>query len=171
MTFKKKNIILLMGALLLLLLSWNLAISETVNLRTKVSQAEVSLFSVERAPQEIANLKYELGKIQGNTKMLYSGILPMREALLSEITELAYKYDSQLRGFPEFFIQEKEDFELTTSPVVLEGKFENLLKLMNDFEERNSTGKISSAHFEVKRSLRKRDRKLFLTLYIQSINI
>ena len=171
MTFRKKNILLLAGTLVFLILSWNLAIGETFKVRSQVVQSEASLANVEKAPQQIAELKFELDKIQGNSQTLYSGILPMREALLSEITDLAYKYNAQLRSFPEYFIQEKENFELTTSPVVLEGDFKNLLKLMNELEEKNTAGKVSSAQFKIKKSLGRKDRKLFLTLYIQSINI
>lgn len=171
MSFKKKNILLVVGALLLLILSWNLAIYETVELKNNISGVEQELQGVERAPIQIAKLEAELNQIQGNSKMLYSSVLTMRENLLAELDELTKKHSVNLKSFPEYYIQQKENFELTTSPIVLEGSFKNLLKLMDEFEKKNTSGKVSSAHFKIEESRRTGKRTLFLTLYIQSINV
>ncbi len=171
MTFRKKNIILIIGAVLLILLSWNLAIKETLGLKSKIENLQQKLTMVEQAPKQIARLENELNQIQGNSKLLYSSVLTMRESLLSEITELSIKHNVKLKSFPEYFIQEKENFELTTSPIVLEGNYKELLSLMHEFEKENTSGKISSSHFKIEESRRTGKRTLFLTLYIQSINV
>jgi len=171
MTYKKKNIILLVGFILLLILSWNLAMVETFNLKNQIQMVNKELRSAENAPLQIAQLNRELNQIQGNSKLLYSSVLQMREALLSELVQLTSKHRVNLKSFPEYFIQEKEDFELTTSPIILEGSFKNLLQLMDEFEKSNTSGKVSSALFRVEESRRSGKRTLYLTLYIQSINV
>ncbi len=171
MSFRKKNIILLSGTVLFLILSWNLAFKETVELSRNIERIETELTNAAKAPEEIVQLESELSLMQGNTKMLYSSVLDMRESLLAEMSQLTNKYNVSLKSFPEYYIQEKENFELTTSPIVLQGSFKNLLMLMDEFEKNNTSGKVSSAHFIIKESLRTRKRSLYLTLYIQSINV
>ena len=139
-------------------------------MKSSIAQIEQDLLDVDKAPLQIAKLEGELNRIQGNSKMLYSSVLSMRENLLSELVQLTTKHEVNLKSFPEYYIQQKENFELTTSPIVLEGSFKNLLKLMDEFEQKNTSGKVSSAHFKVEESRRTGKRTLFLTLYIQSIN-
>lgn len=171
MSYKKKNIILWVSTLLFFILSWNLAFQETIELSQNIERIENQLSNVDRAPREIAKLESELKQMQGSTKMLYSSVLEMRESLLSEISELSSKYDVSLKSFPEYYIQDKESFELTTSPIVLQGEFKDLIQLMDEFERMNTSGKVSSAYFNIEESPRTRKRSLFLTLYIQSINV
>ncbi|MBL4707493.1 MAG: hypothetical protein JKY48_03525 [Flavobacteriales bacterium] len=136
-----------------------------------IENIENQLINIERAPKEIAKLESELKQLQGSTKMLYSSVLDMRESLLYEISELSSKYNVSLKSFPEYYIQDKENFELTTSPIVLQGTFKNLVMLMDEFEKMNTSGKVSSAYFNIEESPRTKKRSLSLTLYIQSINV
>ena len=171
MTYKKRNIILLASVLILLYLSWNLAIGETVKLADQVSQIETDLKNLENAPNEIARLESELSQVKGKTDKLYSSVLDMRKSLLSEISDLANQYQLTLKSFPDYYLQQKEGIELTTSPIVLSGNFKGMVQLINEFENKNISGKISSTLFEIKESPRTKKRTLYLTLYVQSINL
>jgi len=171
MSFKKKNIILLIMTLLFCILSWKLAFKETYNLYQNIEIIENDLKNAESAPEKILKLETELNLMNGNTIMLYSSVLEMRESLLAEISHLTSKYNVKFNSFPEYYIQEKENFELTTSPIVLQGSFRNLLLLLAEFEKNNTSGKISSTNFRIEESPRNGKRSLYLTLYIQSINV
>jgi predicted nuclease with TOPRIM domain len=169
-SFKKKNIILLITAVFSLYLSWTLAIHETVELSSSTAEMEQRLEAAKEAPNEIKRLELELDKVKGKTRKLYSGVQDLRKLLLSEVTALADLYELTLKSFPEHFMQQKEGMELSTSPVVLSGAYKDMLQMIYEFEQNEIAGKISSVVFEIEESPRTRNRKLFMTLYVQSIN-
>ncbi len=170
MSYRNKNRVLLVSALVFLLLSWKLAIQETVILSDSLAKTEAELKKMENAPQLISELELELRTIKKQSQRLYSGVLEMREGLYSEISMLAEKHKLSLNRFPNYYAQEKEGIELTTSLLVLSGDFKNMVRLIDEFEKANTSGKISSTYFEVDQSPRTKKRNLYLTLYIQSIN-
>lgn len=170
MTYKKKNIVLLISFVVFLYLSWTLAIQETVELSTALEKTKTELKKIENAPTLIAQLEGELSRVRDQSQRLYSGVLEMREGLYSEISMLAQKHQLSLNRFPNYYSQEKEGIELTTSLLVLSGDFKKMVQLVEEFEKANTSGKISSTLFEVDESPRNKKRSLYLTLYIQSIN-
>ena len=171
MTYKRKNIILLSVFVLFLYVSWEVAIKETFIVTDNLSKVEEELKKIENAPIEISRLEGQLGQFKSKSQKLYSGVLEMRKGLLSEVSALANKYDLSLKSFPDYYLQQKEGIELTTSLLVLSGEFNNMVKLISDFEQTNKAGKISSTLFEVEQSPRSKKRELYLTLYVQSINL
>lgn len=171
MSYKKKNIILLCGSIILLFLSYQLAFKETFAILKKNENLQTQLVDIDNAPKEIKKLENELNLVEGNSKILYSGVLQFRENLLSEMTQLSAKYNINIISFPEYFLDEKAEFALTTSPIILEGEFKNLHQLIDNFERNKSSGKISAANFKLEKMHRSKKKKLLLTLYIQSINI
>lgn len=171
MSYRKKNIILIIGVLVLFWLSWNLALVETIELEEKVSHMELELESIKNAPEEINRLKMEIDKVNHQSEKLHLSIMEMRKNLLLQVSTLADKYSLSLNSFPDYYVQSVENIELTTSPVVLSGEFKGMIQLIYDFEKNTKVGKISSASFEIKVSPRTKKRTLSLTLYVQSINL
>lgn len=171
MTYKKRNIILFGLTLLFFFLSWSLAISETFMLSNQIDTYNHELEVIKNAPIQIAKIESELAQLEGESQVLYSGVLDFREGLLRELTSLCSEYNVKLLSFPEYLMQSQQDIELATSIVLLKGDFKNLIKLLYEFETNTSIGKISSADFYVKESRTTKKRDLYLTLYIQSINI
>ena len=163
---------ILIGSFLIFLwLSWNLALKETFILAGEIGQIRTDLKALEDAPNKIRLLEGKLKKVEGKTKQLHSGVLEMRKALLSEVSDLANKYQLSLKNFPDYFSQQKEGIELTTSSLVLSGDFKQMVQFIDEFERMKISGKISSASFKIDESPRTKKRSLYLTLYVQSINL
>ena len=171
MNYKKKNIILAISFCVFLWLSWKLAIGETVELAEELNHLDENLKSLEDAPEKIRLMEAKLEQVEGKTKKLYSGVLEMRKELLAEVTKLSLEYNLSLKKFPDYYSQEKEGIELTTSPIVLSGDFKKMVRFIHEFEQKNVSGKISSTLFKINESPRNKVRTLYLTLYIQSINL
>jgi len=169
-SYKRRNIVLSIVVLLFCWISWNIAIQETVLLKKDLNQARTTLDQVKDAPLRIKILEKKLEQVKGSSNRFYSGILEMRQALLSEVTLLIEKYDLSLKRFPDYFLHENEGIELTTSPIVLTGAFLDMLRFIDEFEKKNFNGKISATTFEIEESPRTKKRTLYLTIYVQSIN-
>ncbi|WP_199769292.1 hypothetical protein [Flavivirga eckloniae] len=154
MTNKTKNIALLSGFLLALVLCYQLAISKTVALKKEYNALKQQEVLFENTPKQISLLKQKqtyydslLNKYQINGSSLQNN-------LLKTVTVFADSTNLKVVSFLEPHIIHKNNLKINTYQFVLEGNFNAIIKLIHKLEQDTKFGEITNLSFEKKKNFR-----------------
>lgn len=169
MTDKQKNIALVVGFVLLLIISYMFSIQKTMDLksRLKVLNKEKELLS--NASERIFNLQQEnryLDSILQQKELSIEN--SFQQLLLNKINTFKKENSIEVISFNEPHQIKKNNTNLSTYYFEIKGNFNVLLKLTN-FLERQQLGKLTSVNFEKKRNYRKNIEELTGQFYLQKL--
>lgn len=150
MTSRTKNILLIVGFAFILILSYKLAISKTLDLRHEYMTLKNQEQLFKNTPKQLSLLmqkeqyydsilnKYQLkgGSIQNN--------------LLKTINTIADTTDLKVITFLEPHSIENNDLIIKTYQFTIEGNYNSILKLIHHLEQKTKFGEIINLHFEKK---------------------
>lgn len=166
LTWKRKNQLLLIGAVLLCVVVYKYAVSNTFDARATCNRLQLSLDSAAQAPQQLNRLKQEM---QGfSARMISDTAISAHENLLGIISNYCSENRLVLRDFPPCVGFTQQDWFIENHPVVVEGSFVDLLQLVNHLEK-NAPGHIISTEFKSRRDTKTQTLSLSLVIYIQTI--
>lgn len=169
MTDKQKNIGLVIGFLLLLIISYVFSIQKTIDLKSR-------LIILDREKELLSNASERIFNLQQENKYLDS-ILQQKELsiensfqqlLLNKLNTFEKVNSIEVISFNEPHQIIKNKTNLSTYSFEIKGKFNTLLKLTN-FLERQQLGKLTSVNFEKKRNYRKNKEELTVQFYLQKL--
>lgn len=154
MTNKTKNIVLLSGFVVALLLCYKLAISKTLALKTNYNELNHQELLFKNTPRQLSLLKQKqryydsiLTKYQRNGSSVQNN-------LLKTITSFAKSNNLKVIEFLEPHIYNQDDHNIKTYLFTLEGNFNAILKLTYKLEQQTKFGEIISINFEKKKNFR-----------------
>lgn len=167
-----KNIfyLLLAGIFVLLIMAYQLAIENTIKVHRNISSIEKKLREGKNAEQFIIKLH---NKLKQQNQILGNGAgqnTNFQQRLLNAISNFSEKNNLNITNFPTPYYINQNNIKIETCTITLQGTFFNLLKLVKNINERPELGKIVSASFQIQKNLIKHRKKLFLQLYIRTIN-
>ncbi len=169
MSGKTKNGVLLLGILLVLLLCYRFAISNTVAVKNEyiTLQAEQRLF--ENAPEQLALLVKKQKHYDSILNKMNLGNTAMENNLLRIINLEVEEQGLKLLDFNEPHISSVASNQLNTYDFTLEGNFTGILRTIYAIEQKSSFGEVVYLNFQKKRNYR--TNKYFLTarIFIQNI--
>jgi hypothetical protein len=167
LSWKKKNQLLLAGALLLCWLTWSFAIRNTFALRSHCLVLQAKLDSAAGAPEQLASLRAELHALEaitGNSDSANS----LHCHLLDVVTRYCEENQLILRDFASPVRYPANDWIVETHPITVEGGYIPLLKLVHQLEQEKN-GKVVSVDFHSKRDNKTEALSLLVTIYVQTI--
>ncbi len=169
MSGKTKNRVLLLGVVLILLLCYRFAISNTLNIRQEHAtlQAEQRLF--ENAPEQLALLVKKQKHYDSILNKMNLGNTAMENNLLRIINLEVEKQQLKLLDFNEPHIAAVAANQLNTYDFTLEGSFTGILKTIYAIEQKNSFGEVVHLDFQKKRNYRTNKYYLTARIFIQNI--
>lgn len=148
MTIKTKNIVLLVGFLFAMILSYQLAISKTVALKKEYNELTQQEALFENTPKQVSLLKQRekyynslLSKYQLNGGSIQNN-------LLKTINIFANSNNLKVVSFLEPHIINNNDLKISTFQFTLEGDYNTILKLVHKLEHDTRFGEIINFHFE-----------------------
>lgn len=154
MTNKTKNIGLLLGFFIVLILCYRLAIAKTFALKNEYNNLKQQELLFTNTPKQLSLLKQKqkyydsiLNKYQLNGSSL-------QNSLLKTINEFAVNNNLKVKGFLEPHIIKQNDLTIKTYRFTLEGDFNAILKLTHKLEQRTKFGEVINLHFEKKKNFR-----------------
>lgn len=164
MTIKTKNIILITGFLLGLILSYQLAISKTVKIKKEynILKHEETLF--ENTPQQVSMLQQKQHYYDALLSKYQINEGSVQNSLLKTINTFADSANIKVIGFLEPHIIPKDDLNISTYQFILEGDFNALLKLIHKLEQGTKFGEITHLAFEKKTNFR--NGQVFLQAHV-----
>ncbi len=169
MTDKQKNIGLVIGFLVLLIISYVFSIQKTIDLKTR-------LIALNKEKELLSNASERIFNLQQENKYLDS-ILQQKELsiensfqqlLLNKLHTFKKENSIEVISFKEPHQVEKNTTNLSTYSFEIKGSFSVLLKLVN-FLERQQLGKLTSVNLEKKRNYRKNKEELTGRFYLQKL--
>ena len=154
MSPKRKNIALIIGFILTLVVCYKLAIVNTIEQHGLYSNMQQEQILFETMPQQLAQLYQK--------KRFYDSILgayqikgsSVQNNLIQTIGAFSKEKDIKIVEFLEPHLQQKEDLVIKTYQFVLEGDFQSLNGLIYKLEQHTKFGEIINLHFEKKKNQR-----------------
>ncbi len=154
MTNKTKNIALLVGFLLALVLSYQLAISKTVALKKEFNLLKKQEVLFENTPKQISLLKQKQKYYDSLLIKYQMAGSSLQNNLLKTINAFADSSHIKVVSFLEPHSIVKDDLKINTYQFVLEGHYNAILKLIHKLEQDTRFGEITNLHFEKKKNFR-----------------
>jgi hypothetical protein len=163
-----KLYLLLISVVVFAFIVWNVALSETLILRSEYKEIQKELENSEDIGKNIGIMK--------STLKQYSQLIGeiatdefSHEQLLSEISKLCVRYNVRITEFPEVNIHDLSSDRIFTSKVVIEGTTFNLLKLLKQYETKGKSGSIVSTRFYSKTYRKTGKTTCILVMYIENV--
>jgi hypothetical protein len=164
MTNKTKNIGLILGFVIVLILSYQLAISKTIDLKKEYNELKHQETLFKNTPKQLSLLRQKekyydslLTKYQLNGSSLHNN-------LLKTINSFAQTNNLKVSGFLEPHVLNQNDLTIKTYQFTLQGDFNAILKLTHILEQQTKFGEIINLHFEKKKNFR--TGKYFLQAFV-----
>ena len=169
LTYKRKNLLLGVAAVLLVFIVYSLGVSKTIKAYHDYSDAKARMEMAQNAPLMAAQLERELILMDakmGTTKAFKQNTA---ETLLNLITNYCQSNHAVLREFPRTTIDMQGDLTIETNQFVLEGNFATILKLIYNLEQKNKIGKVASVKYQLKKDFKTKEMVLTASVFIQNI--
>ncbi len=169
LTYKKKNQLLLAGAILFAVMMYSFAIKRTVVVYRECNVLEAQMKLAHDAPLKAAMLERKLAEMDHLPGEQQKGDVNVQQNLLGVITNYCQNNNVILREFPKTIQTEEKDLLVETNVFVIEGGFSKLLQFVYLLEQKNKIGRIASVQFQTKRDYKTKTLSLTAMIYVQSI--
>jgi hypothetical protein len=169
LTYRQKNKYLLIGFGVFLLLSYMLAIKDTLSAFFDYKALQKKEVQMNQAPQELRSLQVKLKGMNyliENKQKTHGGV---HASLLNAISAYCDEYEILLREYPGSRENIQNDLVVETNIFEVQGPFIKLINLVYLLEQKQHIGKVASVKFQSKRDLQTRDNILTVTVYIQNV--
>lgn len=168
---KKINGKIKLGVLLLAipLLVWFAGLKTTVNLWMDCRNGKRLLEQLRFKEGEPANRR-SIGEFADNADRPETAVSWLDSGkLLEEIGAENTACGVNVVRYTPWLTREEKDIKIYTGELVLSGRFVPLLRVIRSVENRCRGSRIVSLAFQIQRDTRKKERRLYLTLFIQQI--
>ena len=170
MTAKKKNILLLVGFVLMLFTSYQLAFKKTFSLKTDVERLQKEIAMFENTPASIARLEVQQTYYDSILRVNKVTDASEQNSLLQAINAFGNDHDLNVVNFLEPHRFKNEDLTVTTYECSIEGDYNGLIQLLQELENNPRFGDVSHVRFEKKKEPRTRRVYLVVTLLISNFS-
>ncbi|MEQ3663803.1 hypothetical protein [Olleya sp.] len=156
MSKKQKNILLILGFILALVICYQFAISKTLQQKKefKILSQEELLF--ENAPKQLLLLKQKEVYFDSFLIKYQLDGSSIQNNLLKTINSLAKDTNLKVVSFLEPHIIIKNDLTINTYEFIVEGSYNEINQLIYRLEQQSKFGEIINLHFEKKKNFRSR---------------
>lgn len=166
---KQKNIALVVGFLLLLIISYLFSIQKTFDLKSRLTSLQKEKELVVNASERIFYLQQENQYLDAILKQKDLSIEnSFQQTLLKKLNVFSKTTPIEIISFLEPHTFKEKSAMLMTYSFEIKGNFSALLQLTNNLE-RDQLGAIISVHFEKKKNYRKNKQELIAKFYIQKL--
>ena len=165
-SYTRRNLILGIGFVSTLVLSYVLSISNTVHLYFDNSRLERLLVNTQATPERLVVLKRQSEELrqyffEPHSKVQY------RDQLISEVTQQAQQKRLTVKEIHEPETLEKQGMIIEVNQLEVSGSFKEILQLINTLEDNRGLGKLSSINFSLEKVRSKQSQELTCSMYFQ----
>jgi len=154
MTKKHKNIALIVGFIAALIICYQLAIIKTLGQKEHYNTMTKEAVLLKNAPKQLSLLKKK--------EVYYDSLLTkyqldgssIQNNLLKVINRFADDNNLKVISFLEPHVIVNDDLVINTYQFVLEGNYNDIIKLIYQLEQQTKFGEIINLHFEKKKNFR-----------------
>ena len=161
--------ILCVSVPVMLIFIWFFAVKKTMEQGSQLKEMRIKLESLQQAPVKLASMENRLSQIRaviGNS----SENLGSDEIFNTISKYVVGKQNLTIVNFPLNTVFENSNYEVHTYAIKMQGKYLELLKMLNHFEQNKNIGKIVSVDFKVEKNLKTKKKYLVMLMYVQTYN-
>ena len=163
---KRKNIVLVCVLALLFYLSYVLAIKNTLALKSEYNTLKEESLQVKEIPKKFAVLGQKERQLESVLKRMSLGNTSLQNNLLKTLNSQADLNNLFIIGFKEPHKVVENDNAIITYEFTVEGNFTNILKTINNLENKGSFGEVIHVKFL---KPQRRKKALQATILIKSV--
>lgn len=161
--YKRNNIILLSGVVIVLILGWRLSFSKSLHAWSENKSLRGELRRSQGVMQEIAALKSQLG--EGQEMQAFD-----ENKLFEKVTSLANDNAVEIREMPNAKAYQEGGWKVQMNRILLTGEYFDLLSVVWHLEQdANAMGRVVSLRFSNEINRETREEELICTLYLLNI--
>ncbi|MCW3787906.1 hypothetical protein [Plebeiibacterium sediminum] len=168
LSYKKRFYRIIIGLILLICLSYKFAFQNTLLLKDNLEQLKTELRKIENAPYKLNMIQQKLDEIDTRIGDVNFEI-DKGGYLIDIIGDFCKRNDLVLNEIPQKHVFNKENFNVVTFKVLIEGSFKRQLQLLNEIEDQPIIGKVRSVCFESKYDLKLKKKFLYGSYLFQSL--
>ena len=169
LTYKKKNLLLIISILLAVFIVYVFGIKKTINAYSVYSDAKNKMELAANAPVMAAQLEKELMQMDEKIGNHNTREQNTSEALLGLITTYCQNNHAVLREFPKTTVAPEGDMLIETNQFMVGGDFSTLINLVYILEQKNKLGKVASVNYQLKKDFKTKEMLLTATVFLQNI--
>ena len=167
---KQKNIALIVGFLLLLIMSYVFSIQKTLDLKSRLTRLKKDKELVSNASGRIFSLQQENKYLDSILQQKDLSIEnSFQQTLLKKLNAFSKKAPIEIISFEEPHAFKDKNATLITYYFKIKGSFSTLLQLVNSLE-RQRLGEVVSVNFEKKKNYRSNRQELIGAFFIQKLS-
>ncbi len=168
--YQNRLLLIILGLIFILLLSWNGAFKLTLREYHTIRQLQISNYSLDGLiikKQELLNEVTQLNAVLG-----ISDNNNQTELVFEELVNTCKEYEKiRIVNYPELHQIDTNGYLTTTINVVFEGNYFDLLMLINKIESNKKIGKLVSVDLKKIFDFKKKKEFLNLTILLQHYEI
>ena len=169
MSLKNRNIVLAVGFLVVLVICYRLAISNTLQKYGEYQQLKQQEVLFKNAPRQLVVLKRQQIYYDSILKANHISGNSMQGNLFRNLETYASKNDLSIYEFLEPHTAPYQDASLRSYIFGVQGDFNKILKMVHGIEQRTKFGELIHVGFEKKKNLRTGKQYLRARLILQRI--
>ena len=165
---KIKFYLVLAIAVLLLLLSFNLALKPTFNQANTLAETKQKIEKAKSAPEKIQVAEKQLQEMKEIVGSVENDYYVFQEQLLNTVVALSATHNVKIQQVKEPHVATINDYEVQTILINLKGGFSSITKVLDAFERKKNLGKISSVSYDLIQNKRLKVFILEASIYVQN---
>lgn len=164
MSNKAKNILIIIGFIMVLIIAYKLSISKTLEQKQLFNtlQKEVTLY--ENIPNQLLVLRQKQKHYDSLLNSYQFNGLSIQNNLLKTINSLAEQHRLQVISFVEPHKTQKNDLTISNYRFTLKGGYNAILQLVHALEQKTKFGEIINLEFEKKKNFK--TNKFYLEAHV-----
>jgi hypothetical protein len=169
LTYKKKNLILLLASILLAYIVYSFGIKKTIAAHSEYTENKNKMEQAANAPAMAEQLEKELIRMDAKIGSRNTEEENLNETLLSLITSYCQSNHAVLREFPQTTINEDGDLSVETNRFIIGGNFFTLINLVYLLEQKYNLGKVVSVNYQLRKDFKTQEMQLTANVFLQNI--
>lgn len=148
MTQKTRNIILVVGFLLTVIIAYKYAIANTLQLKSEYKTLKQEAVVFDNMPQQLSSLKQREKYYDSLLTKYQLGESSMQNSMLRAINTYAEANKLKVVGFIEPHKIAQNDLTINTCQFTLEGDYNAIITLIHQLEQNTKFGEIINLNFK-----------------------
>ncbi len=169
MKINTKNKLLYLGILVMLVLSYQLAIKNTLKVRKDLINLKIDAQKTKDIPKEMSVLTLKEKYYDSILVKMDIGHSSVQNKLLHLINNEAEKNEIDVIDFNQPHISAIDEINLNTYSINLKGSFTNILKVIHSIEKKGNFGEIIHIDFQKKKNYKTNTFNLEATVFVQQV--
>ncbi len=168
-SYRKKNKLLFVATILILLIVYFQAIHKTVALYAENNFLEEQSEIAKNAPQAIRQLEKQLAQLDARLGTKKNNVTDNREYVLNKLSEYCQNYSLQLSSYPQSIFNESNEYVIESKKIEVTGNFKNITKLVYAIESELQLGRVASLQYLLKKDNATKKDMLVAKIIVQNI--